>query len=132
MAFGRADQERGEQLARHALDVALGQIEIDPENVRAYYFAAIMQLHLGDAEAGRSNVETALALRPDDYGTLYNSACFHALAGDASRALDLLERTISTGEGFPEWIEHDADFDSLRELPRYRALIARLRSAVSQ
>lgn len=126
MAYGTGQSERGMQLARHALDVALHQIRIDPENVRAYYFAAIMQLHLGEADAGRSNVEIALALRPDDYGTLYNAACFHALAGEPSRALDLLERSISTGEGFRDWIENDADFDSLRDLPRFRELLARL------
>ena len=131
MAFGSAQPERGMQLARQTLGVALHQVEIDPENVRAYYFAALMQLHLGDVDAGRSNIEIALALRPDDYGTLYNSACFHALAGEHSRALDLLERAISTGEGFPEWIAHDTDFDSLRDLPRYRALMARLESPVS-
>lgn len=127
-AHGAGQTERGDELARHTLDVALHQIEIDPDNVRACYFAAIMQLRLGDPEAGRRNVETALALRPDDYGTLYNSACFHALAGEPARALDLLDRAISTGEGFPDWIEHDADFDSLRDLPRYRALMARFES----
>lgn len=126
MAYGTGDPERGGQLARHALDVALHQIRIDPENVRAYYFAAIMQLHLGDTEAGRGNVVTALALRPDDYGTLYNAACFHALAGESTRALDLLERSISTGEGFREWIDNDADFDRLRDLPRFSELMARL------
>ena len=126
MAFGADQRERGRQLAQRTLDVALHQIEIDPENVRAYYFAAIMQLHLGDTEAGRSNVETALALRPDDYGTLYNAACFHALAGEPERALDLLERSIATGEGFREWIDRDTDLDSLRDLPRFGALMARL------
>lgn len=131
MAFGEGDPERGRQLARRTLETTLRQIEIDPENVRAYYFAAIMQLHLEDIEAGRSNIETALALRPDDYGTLYNAACFHALAGEPERALDLLERSIGTGEGFPEWIAHDNDLDSLRDLPRYRALMARLESPAS-
>ena len=126
MAYGIGEPEHGAQLARGTLEVALRQVEIDPENVRAYYFAAIMQLHLGDTEAGRSNVEIALELRPDDYGTLYNAACFYALAGETTHALDLLERAISTGEGFRDWIENDADFDSLRDLPRFGALIARL------
>lgn len=126
MAYGADLTERGEQLARRALEVAMQQIEMDPENVRAYYFAAIMQLHLGDVEGGRSNIETALALRPDDYGTLYNAACFHALAGEPTKALDLLERWVDIGEGLRDWIEHDADIDSLRHLPRFRALMARL------
>lgn len=126
MAYGAGLPERGEQLARLTIDSALHQIEMDPENVRAYYFAAIMQLHLGDVEGGRSNIETALALRPDDYGTLYNAACFHALAGESTRALDLLERWVDIGEGLRDWIEHDADIDSLRLLPRFRALMERL------
>jgi adenylate cyclase len=125
-AFGAGQPERARQLARTVLDVALRQIELQPDNARAYYFAAIMQLHLGETEAGRRNIETALAMRPDDYGTLYNGACFHALVGETDRALDLLDRAISTGEGFPEWIEHDDDLASLRPLPRFRALIARL------
>src|SRR3970282_202712 len=107
MAYGIGEPERGAQLARGTLEVALRQVEIDPENVRAYYFAAIMQLHLGDTEAGRSNVEIALELRPDDYGTLYNAACFYALAGETTHALDLLERAISTGEGFRDWIANE-------------------------
>lgn len=125
-AFGAGQPERARQLAQQALDVALHQIKLSPENVRAYYFAAIMQLHLGDPEAGRRNIATALSMRPDDYGTLYNAACFHALAGEPEQALDLLERAISTGEGFPEWIAHDDDLASLRHLPRYHALIERL------
>lgn len=126
MAYGADLPERGEQLASRALDGALQQIEVDPENVRAYYFAAIMQLHLGDVEAGRSNIETALALRPDDYGTLYNTACFYALAGEPTKALDLLERWVDIGEGLRDWIEQDADIASLRHLPRFRALMERL------
>lgn len=125
-AFGAGQPERARRLARTVLDVALHQIELQPENVRAYYFAAIMQLHLGDPEAGRRSIETALAMRPDDYGTLYNAACFYALLGEPDTALDLLDRSISTGEGFPEWIEHDDDLAALRHLPRFRALIARL------
>ena len=93
-AFGAGQPERARQLAQQALDVALHQIKLSPENVRAYYFAAIMQLHLGDPEAGRRNIATALSMRPDDYGTLYNAACFHALAGEPEQALELLERAI--------------------------------------
>ena len=54
------------------------------------------------------------ALRPDDFGTLYNAACFHAVAGEPERALDLLDRAISTGQGFRDWIEHDHDLASLQ------------------
>ena len=125
-AFGAGQAERGMRLAAISLDAALHQLGIDPENIRAHYFSAMMLLHLGDMDAGRTHVELALALGPEDYGTLYNTACFHALAGESDRALELLERAIRTGEGFRDWIEHDHDFSSLRTLPRYQALLARL------
>ena len=125
-AFGAGQTERALQLARLSLDAALRQLQIDPENIRAHYFAASMQLHLGDVDAGRAHVERALALGPEDYGTLYNTACFHALAGEHKRALELLERAIRTGEGFRDWIENDADLASLQPLPQYQQLMARL------
>ena len=72
-AFGAGQPERARQLAQQALDVALHQIKLSPVNVRAYYFAAIMQLHLGQPEAGRRSIETALAMRPDDTSARFSS-----------------------------------------------------------
>jgi hypothetical protein len=39
-------------------------------------------------------------------------------------ALDLLEQALARGEGFLDWIQHDANLNVLRELPRYRVLMA--------
>jgi hypothetical protein len=68
----------------------------------------------------------ALHLRPNDYDTLYNCACYFARAGELERALDLLERAVATGQGFRDWIEHDADLNSLRGLPRFKDIMARI------
>jgi adenylate cyclase len=124
-ALAIGDAERSEDLARRALKLALAEAEMDPENGRARYLAAGLQLRLGDVEGGRRNVEAALRLRPEDFGTLYNAACFHALAGEPDRALDLLDRAIATGQGFRDWIEHDHDLASLRGLPRFQQIMAR-------
>lgn len=120
------DKTRGDALTRRALPSALAEIAGDPENGRALYLAAGMQVRLGDLEGGRRNLEAALRLQPDDFGTLYNAACTYAQMGEGERALDLLERAISAGHGFREWIEHDPDLDNLRGLPRYREILARL------
>ncbi len=125
-AEAMGDSARANELARRALQLALAEAEMDPENGRARYLAAGLQLRLGDREAGRRNIEAALRLRPNDFGTLYNAACFHALAGEPDQALDLLDRAISTGQGFRDWIEHDHDLESLRALPRFREILARL------
>ncbi|HET9819436.1 MAG TPA: tetratricopeptide repeat protein [Rhodanobacteraceae bacterium] len=123
------DKARGDMLVRLTLPSALAEIAADPENGRALYLAAGMQVRLGDIEGGRRNIETALRLQPDDFGTLYNAACTYTHMGDNERALDLLDRAVSTGHGFREWIENDSDLDNLRELPRYREIVARLDSA---
>ena len=120
------NKARADDFARRALKLALAEAEMDPENGRARYLAAGLQLRLGDVEGGRRNVEAALRLRPEDFGTLYNAACFHALAGEPDRALDLLDRAIATGQGFRDWIEHDHDLTSLHGLPRFQQILARL------
>jgi adenylate cyclase len=120
------DPARGDALTRRALPSALAEIAADPENGRALYLAAGMQVRLGDTEGARRNIEAALQLQPEDFGTLYNAACTYTHMGDPERALDLLERAISAGHGFRDWIENDSDLDSLRGLPRYREILARL------
>jgi len=120
------DSARGDALTQRALPSALAEIAADPENGRALYLAAGMQVRLGDVDGARSNIEAALRLQPDDFGTLYNAACGYARIGDHERALDLLERAISAEHGFREWIENDSDLDSLRGLPRYREIMRRL------
>ncbi len=113
-------------LSRQALERALAEADLDPENGRARYLAAGLQVRLGDTEAGKRNAEAALRMRPDDYGTLYNAACVYAQVGEFDRALDLLDRAVATGQGFREWIDHDHDFDVVRQLPRFQEIVARL------
>lgn len=128
-ADSMGDDARATQLAHRALKLALAEAELDPENGRARYLAAGLQVRLGEREEGKRNAEAALRLRPDDYGTLYNAACVYAQAGEPERALDLLDRAVATGFGFRNWIEHDHDFDTVRELPRFREIVSRLDDA---
>ncbi len=122
------DRARGDALARMALPSALAEIAADPENGRALYLAAGMQLRLGDVAGARRSIEAALRLQPDDFGTLYNAACTYTHMGENERALDLLERAIATGGGFRDWLEHDSDLDSLRGMPRFQQILSRLDS----
>lgn len=126
MADAVGDKARGDELTRLALPSALAEIAADPENGRALYLAAAMQVRLGDLAGGRRNIEAALRLQPDDFGTLYNAACTYTHMGDTDRALDLLDRAFSAGHGSREWIERDSDLDDLRALPRYRDIVNRL------
>jgi len=133
LAANAADSMGNDQLAvglaKRALEHALEEADLDPENGRARYLAAGLQVRLGDIEAGKRNAEAALRMRPEDFGTLYNAACVYAQIGEFDRALDLLDLAVDTGQGFRDWIDHDHDFDPVRQLPRFKAIIARMGGA---
>jgi serine/threonine protein kinase/Flp pilus assembly protein TadD len=119
-----------EAAARDAFDKAIiraqRQIELYPDDARALYMGAISLCRLGRIQDGLDWGNQALALDPEDSGVLYNIACLYSVAGRTEQALDLLERAVQNGFGHREWIEHDPDFVTLRDHPRFRALIDRL------
>jgi pentatricopeptide repeat protein len=89
------------------------------------YMASGVLLRLGQREEGLRLADEALALRPNDFSTMYNVACSYCLAGEPERALDLLERAVERG-GFVSWILHDPDIAPLREMPRFQRIMASL------
>ncbi len=120
------EHARAEAIAREAAEGLQHQVELDPDNVRALYLLASTLARIGRRADGIPYLERALRLRPDDYATLYNAACYYSLAGDVDRALELLERACQFGGGNREWIERDSDLAALHTNPRFDALLARL------
>ena len=120
------DAAGADAMARRALSGLERQCELEPENARLHYMSAGLLQRLGRGEEGRAYAEKALRMRPDDFATLYNVACYYSLAGDSERALDLLERAIHLGGGYYDWIMHDSDLAALRELPRFQQMMADL------
>jgi adenylate cyclase len=120
------DEAGARALAERAANGLLRQCELEPDNLRAHYLAGGALLNAGDKEEGRRLTERALAMAPEDFSALYNGACFHSLAGEPERALDLLERALAKGNGFPDWLRHDTDLDPLRAHPRFQAVLAQL------
>jgi len=44
------------------------------------------------------------------------------MIGKVDEALTCLEQSIDRGFGHRDWIDHDSDFDSIRDLPRFKAI----------
>jgi adenylate cyclase len=107
--------------------VAARHLERTPDDVRALYMTGILLIRLGEPARGLEYLERALALDPADGGTLYNVACGYALAGRFDQALDVLEKSLDLAVTNRDWIAHDPDWESLRDHPRFRALMDRLR-----
>ena len=58
---------------------------------------------------------------------MIKAACLHAKAGQKEAALEFLERVFARGWGKRDWVEHDPDYDVLRDDPRFQQLLAKLK-----
>lgn len=103
------------------------QLEINPLDRRALSLTAGNLVEIGEREEGLRFISKALELYPEDVGVLINAACFFALDGNKEKALNLLEKVFGKGFGKKDWIEYDPDYNSLRDEPRFQALLARLK-----
>jgi TolB-like protein/Flp pilus assembly protein TadD len=120
-ALGRMEEAR--EAGQAALGVIEKYIELHPNDSRALYLGAGCCLAIGDRERALLWANRALAIDPEETAVLYNVACTYTHLGDTNGALDLLEKAVRNGFGHKEWIEHDPDFISLRDHPRFQALM---------
>jgi serine/threonine protein kinase/Flp pilus assembly protein TadD len=109
--------------AQRAIEVVEKHLELHPDDARALYLGAVVWCQLGQPARGLEWADRALAMDPEEPVTLYNVACMYALQGRGEQALDCLESALAHGFGQKAWIEHDADFTSLRGHPRFQALL---------
>jgi serine/threonine protein kinase/tetratricopeptide (TPR) repeat protein len=122
--LGRHEESR--EAVREGIRRAEHQLELHPDDTRALSLGASALILDGQRERALRWSERAIELKPDDQSVLLNGACLRARAGMKKEALDLLEYCFSRGWGKRDWIERDPDYDSLRDDPRFQALLARL------
>jgi len=71
--------------------------------------------------------ERAVKLAPTDSSVLHNAVCTYAHAGEIDKAIEMMERRMQAADTIhSDWVDHDPDFDSIRDDPRFKALIAKL------
>jgi serine/threonine protein kinase/Flp pilus assembly protein TadD len=99
------------------------RIELNPDDSRAHNLAAAVLAGLGETDRALEYARRAAEIDPDDTITLYNVACTYAVLGRGDEALDCLERALDKGYGHKDWIAHDPDFDTLRDTPRFKAIL---------
>ena len=115
---------------RRAAEIALARSEKalaqEPTNGKAMGFGVNALAALGEGDRAREWIARALLLDPDNRSMRFNFACaLNARLGDAEGALRLLEPIFpQASAAFLAHIKADTDIDSLRENPRFRAMIA--------
>jgi serine/threonine protein kinase/Tfp pilus assembly protein PilF len=99
------------------------QLEMVPEDVRARILLATNLAYCGEAEEGVRQLQTAVALRPNDGNTLYNAACTYGVLARKAEALETLKKAITAGYGNLNWAARDSDLDSLHDDPEFQKLV---------
>lgn len=123
--------------ARPVFAQAAGMYErrmADPEYQKvpfAWYSLGWCRQQTGDLKGAhgawtRAVLEAESTLVPADPTSLYNLACFRALAGRHEPALDSLRQSIEAGFSNRDLMAHDEDLASLRADPRWEELLSRL------
>jgi len=121
MALGMKEESLATyRKARRLIDERL---ELNPDDARACQLGAGLAANLGERDAAMDYARRALTINPDDPLLLYNIACMHALLGNPNDSLDCLEKAVDKGYGQKDWVEHDSDLNSLRELPRFQRIL---------
>ena len=116
-------KEESRTMSRKALRLIDERLELNPDDARACQLGATMAASLGEAEAATAYARRALTINPEDPLLLYNISCMYALLGNPNEALDCLEKAVDKGYGQKDWVEHDSDLDSLRDLPRFQRIV---------
>jgi serine/threonine-protein kinase len=120
-AGARADWRAGVELSHAAL-------EVNPRDSRQLKNVAICQAKLGQKAAALKTAQQALDAGPSSADVHYGAAVVHALSGDATGALALLEKALALGAS-ARLAEDDDDLASLRARPEFRKLLERAATA---
>jgi len=102
------------------------QLELAPEDVRARILLAtnLASLHEDEGEIMR-HLQTAVALRPGDAGTLYNAACTYGALGKRAEALETVKKAFAAGYSNRDWAARDTDLACIRDDPEFQTLVKR-------
>jgi adenylate cyclase len=119
-----AQQEHERSAAMRQLAAAERALAADSTDARALSLSAGSLITLGRVAEARAWTLRACDLEPEEPYVHYNAACALARLGETEQALAALERATEAGELCrTAWVEHDEDLASLRDHPRFKALL---------
>ena len=123
LALRAMGKDEAKDVLKEGVAKARKQLKINPTDRRALSMASSSLYMTGEHEEAIEWINRALELYPEDAGVLINAACLFALDGNKEKSLSILEHAFRKGVGNLKWISHDPDFDSLKNEPRFIALL---------
>jgi TolB-like protein/tetratricopeptide (TPR) repeat protein len=119
--------EEAQNATREGINRAERILVLNPLDGRALSLGSGALFEDGQKARAMEWSRRSLELYPDDVSALVNGACLFAKLGQKEEALELLERVFARGWGKRDWVEHDPDYDILRDDPRFKKLLPRLK-----
>jgi tetratricopeptide (TPR) repeat protein len=121
MRLGRTDEAM--RAYRQAVVRAEAEVSVSPNDARALARLAVYQAKAGDHAAALGTLTRAEAIAGGDEQVQLRAGVVHTLAGRTDRALTAIERALGGGIS-PRAIQLEEDFEQLRPLPRFAALVS--------
>lgn len=118
-------EEEISESCRHSIKVAEQYLTLNPDDALAMSRVANDYIYLGDVDKGLEWADRGYTVSPNV--CRYNVACSYVLAGQPDRALDLLEKHAQSGAVNTDWLMKDSDWDSVRDHPRFKAILEMVR-----
>lgn len=106
-----------------ALALAESVVKADPSNARAWRVVGLAAIRTKQPSRAVDAYKKAIELDPSFVAAQYNLAVAYAMAGDKDQAFTWLARTRSTEKIDMSQLAVDADLVSLRDDPRFGALL---------
>lgn len=104
-------------------------LAIDEKNIFAHCSLASCYRHLEMDEKADEHLEAVAPVM--EYEKAYNQACFEALRGSVTRAVELLRTALQLEQTTFEQIQNDSDFDFIRDEPIFEELMTETISVAS-
>ncbi len=123
--LGRMDEARA--ATRESVVRAERILALNPLDGRALAVGALALYDEGEVGRAFEWSQRSVDLYPDDLSALLNNACLKFRSGMHEEGLDILERFFGRGQGKRDWVEHDPDYDCVRDHPRFKAMFAKLK-----
>jgi adenylate cyclase len=120
------DSQGLQRIARLALERSEKLLAQDPDDGTVTGYSAYALGALGEEERAKERMNRAILIDPDNFNMRYNFACVLVIhLNDPEAALDVLGPILEKlAVGFLNHVKVDPDFESLRDHPRYKAMIA--------
>ena len=115
--------EAWEPVYRRSIDLLEADLALTPRDTELLTSLALALAWTGRHDAARRRADEALGLAPEDATVLRYGALVHLAAGDAGRALGLLEEAVARGYSLAE-LRHDPELLRLRDEPRFARLLS--------